>query len=317
MLGERDSVTIAGGPEGFYSEVSRRFWPSDEDDEIFIGRFISMVGNALFPKDWRDEDLLLVLPIYLGPEVHWEEAEFELKPFDPVNGITRHEIHMRERVNFYLGRPYKTPVTETDWEAAEQVATEKQAAWRAAADRWHAVQDHIAEAAKKGKIDTLAAPIRGGGSEKIDPTLWRTSSSAYLIHRFLEGRIDLELPFGNRASQYEGSHYIFIETAGANAWLSEISGASDSVQTDGKLPISASIVPASMAKARTECSDWLRGQFADPASSGRTKADFRADAQCKWGIRLSGRGFEKAWQTAANDFPDRKKSGPKAIKSRL
>lgn len=210
MLGERDSVTIAGGPEGFYSEVGRRFWPSDEDDEIFIGRFISMVGKALFPEDWRDEDLLLVLPIYLGPEVHWDDAEFELKPFDPVNGITRHEIHMRERVNFYLGRAPKTSVTENDWQEAERVMAEKQAAWRAGTDRWHAVQDRIAEAAKKGQIDTFAVPVRGGRSHPIDRTLWRTSFSGYLTPRFSSGRIDLETPFGDRAPEYEQSHYIFI-----------------------------------------------------------------------------------------------------------
>lgn len=63
------------------------------------------------------------------------------------------------------------------------------------------------------------------------------------------------------------------------------------------------------SKAEYDCGIWLKKQFADPGTVNLVKGHFRNLANDIFGLKLSRRAFQRAWDQSVIDLPDRRRRG--------
>jgi hypothetical protein len=248
-----------------YDAPPWEFWTTERhrwprrDGWVFLADAVIRFGSVMFPNEWRDVDPLIK---------PWDASIDPRRKDEETLGYAVWFVHCRIAVERVLGKA----------EAAKALSPSGRAL---AHRRFMDVMNKIAELAAVQKLITGARPREGGEITKMEQPIWSTET---LQPRFTVCQLYLPDPYADRIAG-PGYSYIFVSKKSLDQALS---------------PTASIRRVATTSKAEIKCQKWLEAEMLrSPLKRPQPRVEFWREAISKFGDRLSRRGFDRAWNTAA------------------
>ena len=266
-------------------QIDPRLWPKAARQYVFLAAAFQEIGQALCGDEWTGREAL-PFPTPLADGQRKVAALLTRAPAPPVNIATRQAPLARGRAVAALNLPKYTPQQMEEIERRRTEALEaERASGEAMAARKLRVVDWIAERSRNGELVTFGL-LSGREPVLLGPSVWNVANDWALFETCTVKRW---LPGMTGAAEY----YLFLTRESLDHCLKREGG-----------PQVGKITAERKAEA------WLREQFADSATEGMSKDEFKRSARQRFDA-LSAKAFDRAWGNATAEHPERTRAGAK------
>jgi hypothetical protein len=266
----------------FWSDQGK--WPKDTAGWTFLARAHNQIGKTLFDEHWTGKEPIERKPPLLDyciSDKYWQKIYAHTL-------LKKHRKDLKRKPLKFRSQGYIVPAfTQTQWDAAKELARKLHNEGKPAQERLHSVRNEIAVQCELEMLQSGSRAIDGGAIEPMPPELW---NGERLTPRFERCQINLKEPFGLGIAGKE-IRWIFITTESLNAFLKSLE----------KQKPTAKVKHTGLQVK--DCLKWLIEQLQadndlhkttfDPH---KTKGAYRKDAQEKFSIAF--RAFDRVWAEA-------------------
>lgn len=202
--------------------TTQTLWPHDTDEYEFLGRVLLRTARGVHGDAWDDQDPAAVLLDPLPAQLSLNTPLPEIQRAAEV--LYDHHAPYRDRSHGGLFGPGKDFPSRDEWAIAKRLIQADVDRSLAARRRFIAVTGALADAFRRGEMETAT---RGYGGGNFTKQPWHFWNMEFPFVRFDTCRVNPADPFCWSPAEF-GGHWIFVVRAGVKPSLA-VSNVSDEV----------------------------------------------------------------------------------------